>query len=128
MSARRLLLDTHVILWMLADSSELSSEVRRRLADPSRAVYVSAASVWEIAIKSALGKLRAPDDLPALMEATNLAPLPVTWRHAHHVGSLPEVHRDPFDRLLVAQALLEDMRIVTRDRNIPRYPVSVLRA
>jgi PIN domain nuclease of toxin-antitoxin system len=101
----RLLLDTHIFLWFLADSKQLSESARRRIAEADE-VFVSAASIWEIAIKVGIGKLDTNiDDVVAGIEASGFEELPVLSRHAVLVASLPAVHRDPFDRLLVAQAM-----------------------
>ena len=118
-----LLLDTHAFLWWLDDPQLLSRAARRAISDGENTVYVSAAVVWEIAIKRSLAKLDAPDDLEAAMEANRFLPLPVTIPHALAVRTLPDHHRDPFDRLLVAQARHEGFKLVTRDANIPRYGV-----
>jgi PIN domain nuclease of toxin-antitoxin system len=118
-----LLLDTHVLLWWLGDPEQLSRSAKKAIQDGSNRVYVSAAVAWEIAIKKSLGKLDAPDDLEEMMDANRFIPLPVTIAHALSVLSLPNHHRDPIDRMLVAQALHEGLRLVTRDREIAKYPV-----
>lgn len=119
-----LLLDTHVFLWWLDDPSQLSKAAMKAIGDGKNTVYVSAAVVWEISIKKALGKLDAPDDLEAAMAANRFLPLPVTIPHALAVQTLPDVHRDPFDRLLVAQAKHEGFKLVSRDPNVPLYSVA----
>ena len=121
-----LLLDTHVLLWWLADDPGLSERQRSAIADPANVVYVSAASAWEIAIKKALGKLIAPDDLRAALVASELEQLPVTVAHAEAVGGLPPHHRDPFDRMLIAQAGVEDLTVVTGDPVFAQYEVTRL--
>lgn len=118
-----LLLDTHVLLWWLGDPGQLSKHAKRAIQDGSNRVYISAAVAWEIAIKKSLGKLDVPDDLEEMMGANRFLPLPVTIAHALGVLSLPNHHRDPFDRMLIAQALHEGFRLVTRDREIAKYPV-----
>jgi PIN domain nuclease of toxin-antitoxin system len=118
-----LLLDTHAFLWWLDDPRLLSQAARKAIGDGKNTVYVSAAVAWEIAIKRSLGKLEAPNDLEAAMEANRFLPLPVTVSHALAVQTLPDHHRDPFDRLLIAQARLEGFKLVSRDPNIPRYGV-----
>ncbi len=118
-----LLLDTHALLWWLDDPNQLSRPARAAIRDGRNTVYVSAAVAWEIAIKKGLGKLDAPDDLEAVMDACRFFPLPVTVAHALTVLSLPNHHRDPFDRLLIAQALHEGFRLVSRDPEIAKYPV-----
>jgi PIN domain nuclease of toxin-antitoxin system len=117
----RLLLDTQVCLWFLGDPSRVSRAARRALGD-AEAVFVSAASVWEAAIKASMGKLDVNvAELIFQIEASGFDPLPVTFEHAARVASLPSHHRDPFDRLLVAQAVHETMRLLTADRTLARY-------
>ncbi|MCY3784042.1 MAG: type II toxin-antitoxin system VapC family toxin [Chloroflexi bacterium] len=125
---RRLLMDTHVLLWALGAEQMLGNDVRQALTDPRNDVFVSAASVWEVAIKSALGKLRAPEHLAAAVEAAGFTELPVTFIHAEQAGSLPTIHGDPFDRMLVAQAQIEGLTLVTADANMLRYPVRTMAA
>jgi PIN domain nuclease of toxin-antitoxin system len=117
------LLDTHVLLWWLEDPKKLSREAKRAMQDGRNPVYISAVVAWEIAIKKALGKLDSPDDLEGAIEASRFLTLPITISHALAVRSLPDYHRDPFDRMLIAQALHEGFRLVTRDSNIARYSV-----
>ena len=119
-----LLLDTHVLLWWLEDPSKLSKQAKKAIQDGTNRVYVSAAVAWEIAIKRALGKLDAPDDLEEIMNANRFMSLPVTIPHALAVLALPDYHRDPFDRMLIAQALHEGFRLVTRDQEIAKYHVA----
>lgn len=121
----RLLLDTHVFLWAVADSPRLNAEARRMIAD-AEVVHVSAASVWEAAIKVRLGKLRADvDALAGAIAGSGFVELPVRAAHCAGVALLPEHHADPFDRLLVAQALAEPLRLVTADAQLARYPALV---
>jgi PIN domain nuclease of toxin-antitoxin system len=121
----KLLLDTHALLWWLADE-QLGARAFRAVEDPGNLVAVSAASVWEISIKRAQGKLRAEGDLIAAIEESGFEPLPVSFRDADHAGALPPHHRDPFDRMLIAQAQLQDLTIVTRDRRFSAYDVETL--
>ncbi|GAB2900305.1 type II toxin-antitoxin system VapC family toxin [Streptomyces mayteni] len=121
----RLLLDTHVVLWWMDDSPELSAEIKD-LLDTEPAVYVSAVSPWEIAIKQSVGKLQGPEDLAERVRDSQFSSLPITAGHGVRAGRLPEIHRDPFDRLLVAQSQIEGMTLVTRDKRIPQYEVQVL--
>jgi PIN domain nuclease of toxin-antitoxin system len=123
-----LLLDTHTLLWWLADNRALAKPARQAIADPEAIVYVSAAAAWEISIKSALGKLSAPDDLEDQMRAGGLTELPVTIADGLVAGALPRYHEDPFDRMLVAQAKRRGLTIVTRDPVIARYGVLTLAA
>lgn len=122
----RLLLDTHVVLWWLADDAALSHPARAAIADPANEVYVSAASAWEIAFKRAIGKLHAPDDLEAALREGQLQPLAIMIVHALLAGALPPHHNDPFDRMLVAQASIEGLTLVTHDRRLNRYGVPIL--
>lgn len=124
----RLLLDTHALLWWLADDPTLSAEAISAVGEAGNSVYVSAVSAWEIAIKRSIGKLRAPDNLEDQLSAHRFTPLPIQFRHALAVGKLPHHHRDPFDRLLIAQALAEGLTIVTRDIHMPRYGVDIIAA
>ena len=123
-----LLLDTHALLWALADPSALRPEARESIASPANDVLVSAASVWEIAIKRGLGKLQAPADIGGAVTATNFVGLPITLADADAAGALPLLHRDPFDRMLVAQARRVGAVIVTADPVFATYGVEVLRA
>jgi PIN domain nuclease of toxin-antitoxin system len=126
----RFLLDTHVWLWMVARPDRLSTEARSLLENVENVLLFSAASSWEIAIKHALGKLVLPDApsryVPAQIEKTGVTPLPVEHSHALHVADLPPHHRDPFDRLLVAQARLERVPIVTTDARFRPYDVAIV--
>lgn len=126
----RALLDTHTFLWWIVDQPRLSPQVRALLEDGANEFYLSAASGWEIAIKAQLGKIELPDD-PAPFIAEQLAlnafvELPVRLNHALHVCKLPFLHRDPFDRLLVAQSQLEDLPILSADPQLARYPARVI--
>jgi PIN domain nuclease of toxin-antitoxin system len=125
-------LDTQVWLWMLAAPERLSEPSRALVVATDNELLLSAASAWEIAIKYALGKLRLPeapgDLIPRLMARTGITPLPVHHRHALRVATLPPAHRDPFDRLLVAQAQIEEVPILTADPSFALYDVEVLRA
>jgi PIN domain nuclease of toxin-antitoxin system len=123
----RLLLDTHALLWWLADE-ELITSARAGIADPANSVAVSAASAWEISIKKALGKLVAPDDLEQQILTSGFDALPIGIAHALAAGQLPRHHEDPFDRMLIAQAKVEQMTIVTRDMRFGDYDVPVIPA
>lgn len=126
----KILLDTEVWLWMISEPARLSPKTRKLLVAIETELYLSAASAWEIAIKHGLGKLELPEEpLPyveRLMAELSVLSLPILHRHALSVGSLPEVHRDPFDRILVAQALVENLQIVTADSVFRKYDVRVL--
>lgn len=117
----KLLLDTHVFLWFLADSPKLTKKARAKILAADD-VFVSAASIWEATIKSALGKLDAvPEDLVEGIEASGFLELPVRARHAARVNRLSREHRDPFDRLLLAQAIDEPLRLLTADDALVPY-------
>ena len=120
-----LLLDTHVVLWWLADDPTLPSDIKDRL-DHEPDVYVSTATIWEVAIKQAIGKLPGPADLPQRIRDCGFQPLAINADHAITAGRLPLIHRDPFDRMLVAQAQCEGHTLVTRDENCRKYDVPVL--
>ena len=122
-----LLLDTHLVLWWMAgEASRISKKALAALGSEGIDPIVSAVTVWEAAIKRGLGKLEAPDDLLAQLEGAGVELLPITARHADLVASLPLHHRDPFDRLLVAQATVEGLALVTDDESIRRYDVEVI--
>jgi PIN domain nuclease of toxin-antitoxin system len=121
-----LLLDTHVLLWWLQGAG-LSESVIETIADPGTLVVVSAASIWEASIKQALGKLEVPESLAAAVVDEGFQPLPITFEHAERAGALPDHHRDPFDRMLVAQALTEGLAVVTHDPVFEPYGVHLVR-
>ena len=120
-----LLLDTHVILWWLTDDLALSDEVKTRLDDEPD-VYVSPASLWEVTIKQSIGKLSEPIDVAEEIRENGFRELPITFHHAIAAGRLPLIHRDPFDRMLVAQAQCEGLTLASRDPHIQRYDVALL--
>lgn len=125
----KLLLDTHALLWWLADDARLGPRARDLIAEPSTAVLVSAASLWEIAVKVRIGKLEA--DLAAITDAIgreSFTRLGIEDAHLIALGGLPlhPDHRDPFDHLILAQAIVEDATFLTEDRNAPRYPVRLI--
>jgi len=126
----RVLLDTQCWLWMQAEPHRFSSETRKLLLDPASELFLSAASSWEIAIKYALGKLPLPEPpstyVPSRMQSSGVIGLAVEHAHALHVESLPPHHRDPFDRLLVAQAQLEALPILTADHVLALYSVTIV--
>ena len=117
----RLLLDTHAFLWWRADSDQLGAVVREALLDDTNDIFVSAAVAWEIVIKRALGRLEFSGSVARAIEEEGFIELPITSAHTDEVAALPTHHRDPFDRLLVAQARLESMTLATRDAAIRTY-------
>jgi PIN domain nuclease of toxin-antitoxin system len=123
----RLLLDTHAFVWFLVETKRIPGRLMAVLIDPAHIVHVSAVSVWEVAIKSGLGKLSFPlDRLAAVIDDAGFSEVPVTSAHALELRHLPLLHRDPFDRLLIAQARHERLTLVTHDADIRRYPVDTL--
>lgn len=126
----RYLLDTHTFLWFTDEPRRLSARVRDLIEDPDNEIVFSCVSAWEIAIKSQLGRLQLPGDVPELIPRRLLdygfASLPIDLRHALEVGRLPLLHRDPFDRLLICQSQIEDLPLLTGDAAIARYRVAVI--
>ncbi len=122
----RFLLDTHTLLWWLKNSDKLGEKAREKINNPDHFVYVSAVSIWEISIKKAIGKLKAPTDLAMIIKQKGFEPLPITLEHSESIGELPDIHKDPFDRMLIVQALRENLVIITNDRIIPHYKVNTI--
>ena len=121
-----LLLDTHALIWWLAKNPTLSNTAKDAIANPDNIVFVSAASAWEITIKKSLGKLQAPDDLRQQLEKQRFTPLAIDIDHALAIKQLPHHHKDPFDRILIAQAIHERLTIVSRDRIFKSYDVAII--
>jgi len=126
----KVLLDTHVFLWWIVDDPRLSPRARKIIGNEENTPFLSAASAWEIAIKAKLGRLKLPDDperfIPEQMALNAIESLPVQVSHALHVYTLPEYHSDPFDRIIIAQAQLEGLPILTADSQISRYEVDTI--
>ena len=122
----RALLDTHALIWALEGSSKLSKSARRVIEDPQNEIIISAASAWEIAVKKAMGRLAVPDNLLEVVDAAGFTRRSLGFAEAHRLESLPHLHSDPFDRMLIAHALEEGAVIVTRDAEIARYPVQTI--
>jgi len=120
------LLDTHVFLWALSDPGKLSKKVLAAIQDPNHTVFISAVSSVEISIKQALGKLEAPDGLGAEIEPRGFQNLALSYRHGARMRDLPLHHQDPFDRMLIAQAMEESLTLITHDRKMQKYPVKLL--
>jgi PIN domain nuclease of toxin-antitoxin system len=121
-----LLLDTHVLIWW--DEGRRIAQEARRAIEEADTVYVSAASAWEVAIKTGLGRLRPTRTVEQAASESGFLELPVTFHHAERVTGLPPHHRDPFDRMLVAQAAVEELALVTRDPDFARYGVALIQA
>lgn len=125
----RLLLDTHIALWAITDSPKLPAQARELIASPENEIYVSAASVWEIAIKHSLGRHTIPisgEEARRYFTEAGYLSLPITDQHAAAVETLPPIHADPFDRMLVAQALAEPLKLVTHDAMVARYSDNIV--
>ena len=124
----KLLLDTHVLLWWLADDATLKQSARGLIGDAQNSVFVSAVCVWEIRIKQSLGKLDVPEDFKEVLAREPFLFLDVTADHAHAIADLPALHRDPFDRMLIAQARVERLTVITHDPRFEGYEIEVIRA
>lgn len=126
----RYLLDTHTFLWWALNDPQLSPSCRNIISDPTNTIYFSAASAWEIAIKSQIGKLPLPESpviyIPAKLRHNGFTPLPISVDHSVHTFNLPLHHRDPFDRILVAQSVIENLPILTADALIALYGVRTI--
>lgn len=122
----KLLLDTHILLWLMQDAPQLTA-MARRLIEQADSLHVSSVSLWEVAIKRSLGKLRLDmDALDLHLTASAIQPLAVTWAHARHLRALPHHHGDPFDRMLVAQALAEPLHLLTHDVALAPYSADLV--
>ena len=122
----RVLLDTHILLWWLADDPALPERVADAISGTDNSIIVSAATAWEIAIKKATGRLEAPDDLLDALDENDFDQLPITALHALAAGDLPAHHSDPFDRMLIAQAQIEGVTLASVDTRFPAYDVELL--
>jgi len=120
------LLDTHVLLWWLADLPRLSTEAREVIENESNALMVSAASIWEMSIKRTLGRLDFPNNLPEVLADANIDVLPITIEHTLAIGELPMHHHDPFDRMLIAQARVEGVTLISADPRFTQYDIAVI--
>ena len=121
-----LILDTHIILWWLDNSDKLPEKYLRAIENSNNICFISSASIWEISIKSAIGKLEIPDNFTDILHQEGFRELPVSWTHAAMVRKLPFHHKDPFDRLIIAQSIIEDYTLLTVDKIIPEYEVKIL--
>lgn len=121
----RFLLDTHVLLWWLANDPSLSADIRGVIGNPNNICFVCAVTIWEIAIKNSIGKLRQPDDLLAVLQDNRFHILDISAVHCLRVGSLPWHHKDPFDRLLISQALVEDFELISVDEKFKLYDATL---
>lgn len=126
----RYLLDTHAFLWFISDDRRLSKNASAVMSDRSNELYFSSASAWEISIKTGLGRLSIQDEMKSFLLAqlseNGIFPLSITIPHAAHISKLPGIHKDPFDRILIAQSVIEDMPLLSRDRTMRKYDVNVV--
>lgn len=125
---KRILLDTHTLIWWLSGNEQLGVIAQAAIADANNSIYVSAATTWEMSVKRQLGKLEAPKDLDAIIEQEGFTKLPISVFHGEQAGDLPLHHKDPFDRMLIAQAQAEGLQILTKDEHFPTYGIKVLDA
>ncbi len=123
----RFLLDTHILLWWLGDEQKLSPQIRAVISNPENVIFVSAATVWEMSIKKSLGKLSMPNNLLEKLKDNNFQVLDITAEHGLRVTDLPLHHKDPFDRMLIAQSMIEGLTIITLDTKFPLYDIPLLR-
>ena len=121
----KLLLDTHILLWWLEDNRKLSRAAVKLISSPNNAVIVSAVSLWEMRIKEQIGKLDLPKNLLTILSQQRFEQLPITFKDADEVARLPLFHTDPFDRMLIAQAIASKLTIVTHDKVFSKYPAQV---
>ncbi|PKG99134.1 type II toxin-antitoxin system VapC family toxin [Paraglaciecola sp. MB-3u-78] len=125
---KRILLDTHTLIWWMNGDQALGEFALEFIANENNQVYVSAASVWEMSIKRQLGKLECPVDLDSVIESLGFSKLPISIFHSEQAGQLPIHHKDPFDRMLIAQAQAEGLQIITKDEHFPSYGISLIDA
>lgn len=122
------LLDTHVLLWWISDDDRLGKQAREIIGNGKNAIFISAATTWEISIKRSLEKIQAPENMDAIVDEERFIRLPISLAHGDMAGRLPILHRDPFDRMLVAQATFEDLILITCDTQIMAYEVRAMKA
>ena len=122
----KLLLDTHILIWWLSQDRRLSQLETDIIADPDNLIFISAATAWEIVVKKMIGKLEAPDNLPVALAENNFLELPITIDHSQKLYQLPLHHNDPFDRIMIAQAISEDLTFMTRDAKIALYEIRTI--
>ncbi len=123
-----LLLDTHAFIWALENNPTLSTPARNAIIEGKNLVFISSATVWEMSIKQAQGKLEIPNNLQEEIDLHRFTQLSINFQHADLAGKLPNIHKDPFDRMLIAQAKIEKLTLVTRDKLIAQYDVNIIEA
>ena len=122
----RALLDTHVLLWWLAEPEKLSKEQFEIISSKNSQILVSVASIWEIRIKESLGKIEVPSDLVTLIKEEGFEFIPISPQHADYIKELPQIHKDPFDRIIIAQGKLEGLKVLSSDKVFRGYDVEVV--
>ena len=122
-----ILLDTHILIWALENNTLLSKKARDVIIDGSNMVFVSSASVWEMSIKTALGKLVVPDNLFEEIIVHRFTMLDINFKHAQLAGKLPDIHKDPFDRMLIAQSMIEKLTLISKDSVMSQYNVNLIK-
>lgn len=125
---KRILLDTHALIWWLDGDNKLGLNAIEQISNPENDIYVSAATVWEMSIEQQMGKLVAPEDMESKVEQAGFSALPITLFHGQQAGKLPLHHKDPFDRMLIAQAQAEGLQILTKDEHFPAYGIRLINA
>ena len=125
---KRILLDTHALIWWLDGDNKLGLNAIEQISNPENDIYVSAATVWEMSIKQQMGKLVAPEDIESKVEQAGFSALPITLFHGQQAGKLPLHHKDPFDRMLIAQAQAEGLQIITQDKKFSSYGINIIDA
>ena len=125
---KRILLDTHTLIWWMNGSGQLGPISQQMIADEKHQVYVSAASIWEMSIKRQMGKLEAPGDLDSVIEELGFEKLNISLFHAEQAGNLPAHHKDPFDRMLIAQAQAEGLQLISTDEHFSKYGINLFDA
>lgn len=121
------LLDTHIILWWLTNPKQIAAKASKIIANKENNIFISTASLWEMAIKKGLGRLTLPINIVEILQTEGFQILPINHEEAMGIGDLPQIHQDPFDRMLVMQAKLYNCVLITRDKNIMDYPLITLR-
>ena len=122
------LLDTHTLIWTLENNLTLSHKARDAIINGENMIFVSSVSAWEISIKKSMGKLETPDNLYEEIRLHRFTELKINFEHAQLAGKLPAIHKDPFDRMLISQAIIEKLTLITRDKQIAQYDVNYLNA
>lgn len=124
----RYLIDTHIFIWAMENKKSLSESIKNEITDPNNTVFISVATVWEIIIKNAKKKLKAPKDIKGDIEASNFQLLPIGIEHVLEVKKLLNIHKDPFDRILIAQTKAEGLTLITSDAKIWKYKIPLVKA